>query len=71
MIGPPKWEKHLTTDEQGRVTVPTPWSGPYVLDVIYFEARAAGIGNDKLDRTRHITSVAFVQRDGLAWSAKR
>jgi len=62
--------KAFTTDEQGRVTVLTPWSG-YVLDVIYFEARAAGIGNDKLDRTRHITSVAFVQRDWQAWSAKR
>jgi hypothetical protein len=23
VIGPPKWEKHLTTDEQGRVAVPT------------------------------------------------
>ena len=24
LIGPPKWEKHLTTDEQGRVTLPPP-----------------------------------------------
>jgi len=38
--------KAFTTDEQGRVTVLTPWSG-YVLDVIYFEARAGGTGNDK------------------------
>ena len=24
VIGPPKWEKHLTTDEQGRIAMPTP-----------------------------------------------
>jgi hypothetical protein len=27
IIGPPRWEKPLTTDEQGRVTIPTPWAG--------------------------------------------
>jgi Domain of unknown function (DUF4198) len=70
LIGPPKWEKHLTTDEQGRVTLPTPWSGRYVLEVTYFDAKPGGSGNDKFDRTRHITSLSFVQRDGQAWSAK-
>ena len=70
LIGPPKWEKHLTTDEQGRVTLPTPWSGRYVLEVTHFEAKPGGSGNDKFDRTRHITSLSFVQRNGQAWSAK-
>ncbi len=27
IIGPSKWEKPLVTDEQGRVTLPTPWVG--------------------------------------------
>jgi hypothetical protein len=35
VLGPPKWEKPLRTDEQGRITVPTPWTGRYVLTVIY------------------------------------
>ena len=71
VIGPPKLEKHLTTDDQGRVAVPTPWSGRYVLEVTHFEAKAGGSGNDKFDRTRHITSLSFVQRDGQSWSEKR
>lgn len=70
LIGPPKWEKHLTTDEQGRVTLPTPWSGRYVLEVTYFETKPGGSGNDKFDRTRHIASLSFVLRNGQAWSAK-
>jgi len=70
LIGPPKWEKHLTTDEQGRVPLPTPWSGRYVLEVTHFEAKPGGSGNEKFDRTRHITSLSFVQRDGQAWSPK-
>jgi hypothetical protein len=70
-MGPPKWEKHLTTDEQGRIAVPTPGSGRYVLEVTYFEAKVGGSGNDKFDPTRHITSLSFVQRDRQAWSDKR
>ena len=31
IIGPSKWEKPLVTDDQGRVTFPTPWAGRYVL----------------------------------------
>ena len=68
VIGPSKWEKHLTTDEKGRITVPMPWSGRYVLEVTYFEAKAGGSDNDKYDRTRHITSLSFIQREGQAWS---
>jgi hypothetical protein len=71
VIGPPKWEKHLTTDEQGRVAVPTPWSGRYVLEVIHFEARGGGSGNDKFDRTRHIASLSFIERQGQPWSDQR
>src|SRR5262245_15078928 len=71
VIGPPKWEKHLTTDEQGRIAMPTPWSGRYVLEVTHFEAKPGGSDNDKFARTRHITSLSFMQRDGQVWSEKR
>lgn len=70
VIGPPKWEKHLTTNDQGRIVMPTPWSGRYVLEVTHFEAKPGGSGNGKFDRTRHITSLSFVQRDGQPWSDK-
>jgi hypothetical protein len=70
IIGPPKWEKPLTTDEQGRVTIPTPWSGRYVLEVVHFEEKAGGSGEEKFDRTRHISSLSFIQRNGMKWTGK-
>jgi uncharacterized GH25 family protein len=70
VYGPPKWEKKLTTDEQGSVTVPTPWAGFYVLEVVHFDETAGDLSNTKFDRTRHISSLSFVSTKGQPWRAK-
>jgi hypothetical protein len=70
LIGPPKWEKPLVTDEQGRVTLPTPWAGRYVLEVTHFDEKPGGSGEEKYDRTRHISSLSFVQQNGIRWTGK-
>ena len=70
IIGPSKWEKPLTTDERGRVTLPMPWMGRYVLEVIYFDEKAGVSGEQKFSRTRHISSLSFVQSDGIRWTDK-
>ena len=70
IIGPSKWEKPLVTDEQGRVTLPTPWAGRYVLEVTHFDEKAGGSGEEKFNRTRHISSLSFVQQNGIRWTAK-
>ena len=70
IIGPSKWEKPLTTDEQGRVTLPMPWAGRYVLEVTHFDDKAGGSGSEKFNRTRHISSLSFVQQDGIRWTEK-
>jgi hypothetical protein len=67
VLGPPKWEKPLRTDEQGRITVPTPWTGRYVLTVIYVEDKAGSTGGENFDRTRHVTTLSFIQPDGQPW----
>ena len=69
VLGPPKWEKPLRTDEQGRITVPTPWAGRYVLTVAYVEDKAGSTGDDHFDRTRHVATLSFVQQDGQPWPA--
>ena len=71
IIGPAKWEKPLTTDEKGRVTLPTPWAGRYVLEVIHFDEKAGGSGEQTFHRTRHISTLSFVQRNGIRWIARR
>ena len=70
IIGPPKWEKPLVTDEQGRVTVRTPWVGRYVLEVTHFDEKAGGSGDEKFNRTRHISSLSFVAQQGIRWTDK-
>ena len=69
VYGPPKWEKPLETDEQGRITVPTPWSGRYVLEVVYFDQKAGESAGEKFDRSRHIATLSFVNPKGQRWSA--
>jgi hypothetical protein len=71
VAGPPRWEKRLTTDDQGRITVPTPWAGPYVLEVIHFDEKPGGSGNENFNRARQISSLSFVQHDGIRWTEKR
>lgn len=69
VLGPPKWEKPLHTDEQGRITVLTPWAGRYVLTVAYVEDKAGTAGGENFDWTRHVTTLSFVQPDGQPWPA--
>jgi hypothetical protein len=68
IIGPSKWEKPLTTDEKGWVTLPMPWAGRYVLEVIYFEEKPGGSDDEKFDRTRHISSLSCTQQSGIKWT---
>jgi hypothetical protein len=67
IVGPPKWQKPLTTNDDGQVTLPTPWAGRYVLEVIHFDEKAGGSGAEKFTRTRHISSLSFVRERGIRW----
>lgn len=71
IIGPPKWEKKLTTDEKGQVTLPTPWAGRYIVEVTHFDEKSGGSGGATFNCTRHISSLSFLQRDGIRWSGER
>lgn len=60
------WSREAYTDAQGRITVPLPWRGTYVLEVAHRDAtpgrRADGAG---YDRAAYVTSLTFMQADGL------
>jgi hypothetical protein len=71
LVGPSKWQKPLVTDDKGQITLPTPWAGRYVLEVTHFDEKAGSSGNEKFNRTRHISSLSFVQQSGIPWSEKR
>jgi hypothetical protein len=71
LIGPPKWQKPLVTDDKGQITLPTPWAGRYVLEVTHFDEKAGASSEEKFNRSRHISSLSFVQQKGIHWSDKR
>lgn len=68
VFGPPRWEKPLQTDAEGRVTVPTPWAGRYVLKASQLEPGAGTLNGAAYDRTRTTFTLTFVQPDGIAWT---
>ena len=59
VYGPPKWQKTLTTDDQGRVTVPTPWAGRYVLNASHNEAQSGTQDGAEFSETRYVTTLSF------------
>lgn len=71
LVGPSKWQKPLVTDNKGQITLPTPWAGRYVLEVTHFHDKPGGSGNEKFSRTRHISTLSFVQQGGMRWTEKR
>jgi hypothetical protein len=38
-----------------------------VLEVIYFDEKAGGSGEEKFSGTRHISTISFIQSDGMIW----
>lgn len=70
VIGPPRWEKTLRTDPQGRIAVPTPWAGRYVLEVKHVDAAGGELDGVKYDRTRYVATLSFSVAQGLAWPGR-
>ena len=71
LVGPSKWQKPLITDDKGQIMLPTPWAGRYVLEVTHFDEKPGSSSEEKFNRTRHISSLSFVQQNGIPWTDKR
>lgn len=67
VYGPPKWEKVLRTDDQGRVSVPTPWKGRYVIEATHIEDQPGEANGETYDRIRNVFTLSFVSREGKPW----
>jgi hypothetical protein len=69
VFAPPKWEKSFRTDDQGRVTLQTPWAGRYVVEVVYMEEKPGEDRGEAYNRLRHVSTLSFVVDEGIAWTA--
>ncbi|WP_424810923.1 DUF4198 domain-containing protein [Roseococcus sp. YIM B11640] len=68
LVAPPRWERKLRTDAQGRVTFETPWAGRYVAEVIHLENTPGGEGDGAYARVRTVSTLSFTVAQGIAWN---
>lgn len=60
VINPEGWVKHLRADADGRISIPTPWKGRYLLMVDRVEAGPAELGGRSVAKVTHIATLSFV-----------
>lgn len=70
LVAPPRWERKLRTDAQGRVTFETPWAGRYVAEAIHTENTPGGTGDGAYARLRHVSTLSFTVSEGIAWAGR-
>lgn len=70
IVAPPRWERRLRTDAEGRVTIETPWAGRYIAEAIHTEERAGGEGEGAYARIRYVSTLSFTTADGIAWTGR-
>ncbi|TWH76590.1 uncharacterized protein DUF4198 [Azomonas agilis] len=59
-VSPQKWSKSFRTDEQGKITLETPWPGIYVLEVAHtVEAKGEQEGKT-YEKTRYVHTLSLL-----------
>lgn len=67
IVAPNTWAQEGRTGPDGRVQLPMPWRGQYVLQVVYLEPDSAGEFEGKpYQAKRHRATLTFVQASGEA-----
>lgn len=59
VYGPTKWGRQLETDDEGKVTIETPWSGDYLVETTRFVEESGGSGDENYNRARYVSTVFF------------
>ena len=59
VFGPPKWLKQFHTDEAGKFTIETPWTGQYVLEAAHAQDKTGDHGGKPYTKVRYVTTLTF------------
>ncbi len=62
VYGPPKWGKEFEADDEGKVTIETPWAGEYLVETARFIEEAGGSGEESYNHARYVSTVFFTTR---------
>jgi hypothetical protein len=66
IVAPNDWTRDERSDAQGFVTLPTPWRGTYLLEVIHKEAKAGEYEGKPYESLRHRMTLTFTQAGGIS-----
>ncbi len=70
VYGPPKWGKEFEADDQGKVTIETPWVGDYLVETSRFLEENGGSGDEGYNHARYVSTVFFSTRKTTPLSTK-
>ncbi|GAA5142385.1 hypothetical protein GCM10023213_28240 [Prosthecobacter algae] len=59
---PNLWSRELETNQDGTLAIPTPWSGSYVIEVIYLEKAAGSYQSIEYEALRHRSTFTVVAK---------
>ena len=66
IVAPNDWTQDGRTDAQGQISLPTPWRGTYLLEVIHKEVTAGEFEGKKYESLRHRMTLTFTQASGVS-----
>jgi hypothetical protein len=61
LINPERWSKTFQADANGRLTIPTEWSGRYLLAVNHPVEAPAKLGGKDVAKVWHTSTTTFVK----------
>lgn len=61
VIAPNQWMQELQTNDAGEVAVKTPWSGLYVVHVVYVEPAQGTYDGEAYEGVRHVGTLSFIR----------
>ena len=70
VVSPTKWEKSFYTNEQGEVTISTPWIGTYLLETSFEDNSKGEVDGKSFDKTIHAMTYTIKVEQGLPWETK-
>jgi len=65
MVAPSGWSRSQNSAEDGTVTFALPWKGQYVAEVKHTDKSAGEAQGKPYAEASYVTTLSFVQRDGL------
>ena len=70
VVSPTKWEKSFYTNEQGEVSISTPWIGTYLLETSFEDNSKGEVDGKSFDKTIHAITYTIKVEQGLPWETK-